>query len=399
MIKRILFLLLVGLIIAGFGLVIMREAGFVVFSYGDTTVEIKLINFYFAVIALFIALYILFRLLGYIFRLPALLHNKRQQKRQLEIMHGIESSILDASEFNWEAAMRNSATHVKHSPIKRAQQILAARFANNSGNIQAREKHLAMLRKLENGKALANSFEAEFALEDSQPEKALSLLRDQNEDNLYNLNSLARAYIETDNIEGVERVLPKLHVHTGKTKWIKQTVFACLDWLIHYHDESAHAEQLAELWKTYAKHIQAEPGMLRQYVHALTKNRQDVLAEQIITTRLKESWDEQLIREYGVLTLDNVEQRIKQAEAWLNEHKESAGLLLTLGRLNKHEKLWGKAKSYLESSLSRKPLAETYAELADLHEFLDEPTEARKCAKKGLHIATRDQAIKTKRTF
>ena len=399
MIKRILFLLLLALIIAIFAIVVLREPGFAVFSYGETTVEIPLVKFYFAVIALFIVLYILFRLLGYIFRLPGHLHSKRQHKRQLEIMQGIESSILDASQFNWESAMRSSTTHVKHSPMKRAQQILAARFANNAGNMQAREKHLAKLRKLENGKALANSFEAEFALEDNNPDRALSLLRDQSKENIYNLNSLARAYIETKNIEGAESVLPKLHLHAGKTKRIKQTVLASLNWVINYYDENAQAERLADLWKTYSKHIQSDTPLLRLYVHALSKNRQDVLAEQIITTQLKDQWDEQLIREYGVLALDNVEQRIKQAESWLSKHKESAGLLLTLGRLYKHEKLWGKAKSYLESSLSRKPLAETYAELADLHEFLDEPTEAQKCAKKGLHIATRDQAIKTKRTF
>ena len=172
-----------------------------------------------------------------------------------------------------------------------------------------------------------------------------------------------------------------------------------MNWAISYYDENAYADQLADLWKTYSKHIQSEQELLREYVHALSKNRQDALAEQIITTQLKDQWDEQLILEYGVLALENVGQRIKQAESWLPIHKESAGLLLTLGRLYKHEKLWGKAKSYLESSLSRKPLAETYAELADLHEFLDETTEAQKCAKKGLHIATRDSAIKTKRTF
>lgn len=399
MIKRILILLLLGLIIAGFGLVVMREPGFAVFSYGDTTVEIPLIKFYFAVIVLFVVLYILFRLLGYIFRLPGYLHGKRQHKKELEIMHGVESSVLDASQFNWDSAMRNSATNIKHSPIKRAQQILAARFAHNAGNFQAREKHLSKLRKLENGNALASSFEAEFALEDNNPDRALTLLRDQNEENIFNLNSLTRAYVETKNIEGVERVLPKLHLHAGKSKQIQRTVLAALNWIIDHYDENAHANQLADLWKTYSRHIQSEPELLRQYVHALSKNRQDVLAEQIITTQFKDQWDEQLIREYGVLALDNVDKRIKQAESWLPKHKESAGLLLTLGRLYKREKLWGKAKSYLESSLSRKPLAETYAELADLHEYLDESTEAQKCAKKGLHIATRDQAIKTKRAF
>ena len=125
------------------------------------------------------------------------------------------------------------------------------------------------------------------------------------------------------------------------------------------------------------------------YVHALIKHQQDTLAEQIITMQLDKHWDDNLVVEYGILNIDNVEQRIKLAESWLDKHKYSAGLLLTLGRLSKKQKLWGKAKKYLESSLSRRPLAVTYAELADLHEQLNETADAQRCAKKGLHIATR----------
>ena len=82
----------------------------------------------------------------------------------------------------------------------------------------------------------------------------------------------------------------------------------------------------------------------------------------------------------------------------LKDHKESAGLLLTLGRLYKEQKLWGKAKSLLESSLSRRPLVATYAELAEMHEQLNETVDAQRCAKKGLHIATRD-IVEAKRNF
>ena len=123
MIKRIIFLLLVGLLIASFGLIVMREPGFAVFSYGDTTIEIELFKFYLGAVILFVLLYIIFRLLGYFYRLPKQLHDARQQKRQLEIMRGLESSILDASQFSWESATRNSTTHVKNSPIKIAQRL------------------------------------------------------------------------------------------------------------------------------------------------------------------------------------------------------------------------------------------------------------------------------------
>ena len=163
----------------------------------------------------------------------------------------------------------------------------------------------------------------------------------------------------------------------------------CLEWAIDHYDTNSSEERLSGLWKIYHKQLQANASLLHAYVRTLIRHGHDTVAEQIIKTQLDMNWDEDLVQEYGLLKIDNLPQRTRQSEDWLNHHKDSAGLLLTLGRLNKHQKLWGKAKSYLESSLSRKPLVGTYAELAELHEFLDEPIDAQRCAKKGLHIASR----------
>ena len=83
-------------------------------------------------------------------------------------------------------------------------------------------------------------------------------------------------------------------------------------------------------------------------------------------------------------------QALNKVEKWAEHHTDDTYLYLTLGRICNKAQLWGKAKAYFESSLSRKPLAETYAELAALHEQLNEMDEAHRCAKKGLKIAIRD---------
>lgn len=389
MIKRIIFVLLFAVAVALGGLYIMQEPGFAVFSYGDFSVELELIYFYFYTIALFIILYFGLRLLGYFYRLPRRMSAKRQQKHHMDIMQAIQSSMLSASEFNWTAALRTVMSHEKHSPIKTAQHFLAAEYANSAGMTGTRDEQVAHLRKTEEHKALANSMEARFMLEDGHAEKVTTVLREDSLDNLIDRNLLTRAYVETENTEGVERVLPDLHTHTEKSAEVAKTVKNAVSYLIATYDVNAQGNKLADMWKVYFKHIQSCKHMLRKYVRALCNHQNDVLAEQIIKMQLDQAWDEQLVEDYGTLKLDNVEQRIKQAENWLRDHKESASLLLSLGRMCKQQKLWGPAKSHLESSLSRRPLAATYAELASLHETLGENIEAQKCAKKGLHIATR----------
>ena len=96
-----------------------------------------------------------------------------------------------------------------------------------------------------------------------------------------------------------------------------------------------------------------------------------------------------LVREYGLIDLPDTTQALNNVEKWAEQHTDDAYLYLTSGRICLKAQLWGKAKAYFESSLSRKPLVETYAELATLHEQLGEVDEAQRCTKKGLKIATR----------
>ena len=73
------------------------------------------------------------------------------------------------------------------------------------------------------------------------------------------------------------------------------------------------------------------------------------------------------------------------AEQWLKKHPDDPYLLLSLGRLCKQRKLWGKARDYLEKSLIYDSSnLETYLELGELSENLEEPLQALVWFKKGL---------------
>lgn len=389
MIKKLIFILIIGFIIAVGGLIVRQENGFAVFSYGDFSLELELIYFYFYVIAAFIILYILLRFLGYLYRTPGRVRANRQIKHNIEIMQALEKSFLEADKFDWTDALHNATRHIKNSPIQAAQHMLAADYAHNAGMTGTRDEHIENLRKIDGNAKLANSMQSQYYIDDDKAAKIFTLLRPEEVSELGDLCTLAQAYLATENASGLEETLPKLNSHADKAPEIQITLRDGLVWLIDYYDTNAQTGPLTDLWKVYHKHIDANEDILHSYVRALCENQCDILAEQIIKTRLSKQWDETLIRHYGLLKIDNLTQRTKQAENWLASNKDSAGLLLALGQMCRQQKLWGKAKSYLESSLSRKPLATTYAELASLHEALDEPIDAQRCAKKGLHLATR----------
>ena len=76
------------------------------------------------------------------------------------------------------------------------------------------------------------------------------------------------------------------------------------------------------------------------------------------------------------------------AESFLQSHARDAVLLLSLGRICKHNQLWGKARDYLQESLDVQPNPEAYYEYAQLHERDGDSEQAAVCYEKGLALAT-----------
>ena len=97
-------------------------------------------------------------------------------------------------------------------------------------------------------------------------------------------------------------------------------------------------------------------------------------AQRIIEDALEDRWDAPLVRAYGdtVCPGSDVLGRIARAEKWLQQHPRDEMLLLSLGRLCRAQKLWGKARSFLEASLATLPTHAGHLELACLLEELDE---------------------------
>jgi tetratricopeptide (TPR) repeat protein len=77
------------------------------------------------------------------------------------------------------------------------------------------------------------------------------------------------------------------------------------------------------------------------------------------------------------------------AERFLGSHPDDPPLLLTLGRLCVSNRLWGKARTYLEASLQVEPLPEVFEELGGLLEQLGEQKAALECYRRGLTHLTR----------
>ncbi|MBS1140639.1 MAG: HemY, N-terminal [Proteobacteria bacterium] len=117
-------------------------------------------------------------------------------------------------------------------------------------------------------------------------------------------------------------------------------------------------------------------------VRALSASGADAEAQKLIEVALdnpgEDIWQPDLIAIYGRLTGGEQTARIAKAEGWLRRHPDDALLLMALGRMCQRQRLWGKAQSYLEASLSVAVTQETHLELARLFDQLGKTEEANK---------------------
>lgn len=126
------------------------------------------------------------------------------------------------------------------------------------------------------------------------------------------------------------------------------------------------AQLLAYLRQVPAR--ESSPRLARTFAEALVELGAHDEAQAIIEAQLDVEWDSSLVRLYGRSDGGNLTARIARADQWLRQHPDDAQLLLALGRLCLAQRLWGKAQSYLEASLSLADQREVRLELARLFE-------------------------------
>jgi HemY protein len=164
----------------------------------------------------------------------------------------------------------------------------------------------------------------------------------------------------------------------------------------------AHLENIARR--------RADAGRLQDYLHALPAaeyGRRLVLAgaralvdldaqeaaQKLIESALdgnsEAGWQPELVALYGGLTGPGLTARIARAENWLRQYPDEAALLLALGRMCMKQRLWGKAQSYLETSLALEETRDAHLALADLCDQLEQSDEANRHFRASVRLETR----------
>ncbi len=398
--NRLLYVLLISAItIVGFAMYQNQDLGRISFSFAGSSFETNLVVFGAAVLCMiFVVLLSVksWQLIKKIFIYYGGRHNKRlSEKARLSLSQG----LIEYAEGRFEQSEKILLQQVKYSDNRLLVYLSAARAAQQQGAHDRRDEYLRKAHiEAPDADIAIGLTKAELQLAHEQNEQALATLTQLNkltDNHTYVLTLLANTYKHLHDWDNLKKLLPALKKH-GKLStesFLSFEIDVCNGLLSKLAKEN-NSQQLINFWKDTSHHLKALPDVIEHYARQLIAVDAAGEAENILRLYLNKNWNESSIILYSELDVMIDNKKLEMAESWLKDHQHNAYLLLALGKMCISLSLWGKAKNYLEASISINPMPENYLKLARLlEEHMEEPAAAQEYYRQGLHLLAGDYGV------
>ena len=381
----LLALLFLGVIGAHF---FIADRGQVYVSFHGYTLQTSV-----PVMVLFIIVfYVLVRLIARLIRLPRNVGRAAADLRARRARENLANGLLALDMGDWARGERllGRSAHDSDKPI--LHYLGAARAAQEQGATDRRDRWLELAgEQKDEGEPAVLLTLAQMQVADGQFARALDTLRELEDvvsDQPRALALQAQASAALEDWSKVLAVVPRLR----KLRALPADAIDALEVRAQANAlagaAKGDAERVRAMWRALGRDLTSRIELQRAYAKALMDAGDARGAEDVIRQALKTEWDPELVQRYGELDSGDPQKQLKRVEEWLPAHPEDAALLLAAARLSMRNELWGKARSYLEASLSLNPNVQTYQVYGKLLDQLGERDRAAEAFRNGLALAT-----------
>jgi HemY protein len=386
--KWLLLALVVLVVSVAVALMAMPDPGYVLIAFGKYSVETSLLVFLVVLALVYLAL----RILAGFLHVPARVHDW-DQRRHLRRLHKLfDQASIDLTEGRIDRAERRFARLLKSTRAPVQAYLSAARVASQLGDDQRRDQYLKLAQQRHPESELSVAFtQAELQLSRSQLDQAqttLTRLQKLAPRSQQTLQLLMKLYLKQQDWQRLRELLPALrrsHL-LDENQWQQLAVKVCREQVLTLASGD-DVDELKAGWKQLPQAVQQDEGLKTIYIEELMRLGAHKQVEQLLVNELKRSWNQRLVYLFGDLQVEDAGSQLELAERWLEQHGRDPVLLLTLGKISSRNQLWGKARSYLESSIEQRATAEAYRLLGALLERLGEADEASACYRRGLELS------------
>ncbi len=390
---RLLLFLFILIFSVGFGVLIRQDPGYALFAYGNWTVEMPLwLSITFMVLTVFFFLFI-----SWAIHVTVSSSQKVKMWWKTHQEHTARTKtyrgLLELSEGHWKNAEHYLIQSAEHSENSLLNYLSAAKAAEEVGAFDRRDRYLDLAYENNTGSTVAVRLtQAQLQLkhgEYSESAEKLMVLHQEIPEHPEVLRSLATLYEKTNDWDSLLKLLPSLQKNKVLPKSSLQATEQRLYLALIDVAAKKGEKTLLSTWKKVPQALKENKEIIGMYAKSLLKNASGEASESFIKQTLRKGWNEDLAYYYGLSNPKNVKTQLVFIESILPGHSDESILLLSAGRICLKNQLWGRARDYLEKSLSLNPQPETYAELGQLMEQLAQVEKRNECFRKGLLLATK----------
>ena len=363
---------------------LLRDRGYVLVNFLGYVIEMSV-----PVLVLVLAgAYFAVRLLLGVWRAPRRLGEAVAERRLRRAGEKLTSGLIHMAEGDWSKGERLLARSVRGTDSPLIHYLMAARAAQLQGSDERRDDWLKLAyEELPEAETAVLLTQAELQLEHSDHERALATLQriqEAHPDHPVALALLARIHHALEDWERLLALGPRLADARMDTGEMEGIIAAALEASIAEQDITR--VDVDRLWGRLPAALRKAPRLIALQALALNSLGQGEEAEKKIRQALKRGWEEPLVLAYGRVRGAKADKQLLQAEKWLKDRPEDGALLLSAARLCMVLELWGKARSYLETSLAIAPRTEAYALYGRLLDQFGEADNAALAFRSGLSL-------------
>lgn len=375
--------------------------GYVLIVLPPWRAEVSLNFLIVALAVLFVAFYALLRTLALTLGMPKRVqaYRIRRQREKSGLVFQDAVRLLFEGRFGQALKRAGEAYDAGRAPALAA--LIAARAAQRLGDPERQQTWLARAKEQDvRNEAAALMLEAEMLNESRRFQEALLAL-DKLQGKLGRHIAAMRLELRARQGIGDWNGVLKLLRHLDKRNALPQEMVRALANKAHLAN-LARLEDDVQVVANYLRDLSSDertPEVVLAGTRRLAMLGATLQAQRLIEGLLEQAdedflWQGELLTLYGSLQGGDEMSRIAQAERWLQQRPEDAGLLLALGRMCVRQRLWGKAQSYLEASLAVEDSQAGHLELARLDDRLERVDEANRHYRAA--IASQDKAANSR---
>lgn len=394
MIRFLVLLLVVVTLGAGGAWVLQGDTGYVLVRFMGWSLETSAVGLLLLVLAAGLAIVYGGRMLVGLLRLPGGIRRALAAHRSRRAHAAFVAGLRRLLSGEWERAEVELARRAADHEAPELNWLCAAIAAHRAGQRERRDHYLALAATEAPAPGTAVALvRAALLRDDGQPAEAARLLaaareRDRRSRALCAL--LAECLADSGQWQALMELLAEPTARRAlpaqRLRALKEA--AVLGRLREARD-SGRLELVREVYERADEDLRQQPAVRRAYLHALAGLNAERMAAERIARVLDREYDADLLRLYGRLEAQDPVVQLANVEQWLKRYGERPEMLLVAGQICLRNRLWGKARSYLDAVMRLAPDPEACLALARLAEQSGHPEQARDWYRQGLELATR----------